>query len=251
MRPHPNAAFEAFKEPEAYYATLGHETTHRKKGPGRLDRDVGRKCWSDESYAMESLVAELSAAFLCSDLGLFPAPRAGHAAYLDTWLKMLKADKRAIFSAAAHAQRAADYLQELQPQEKEMAAPAANFPPTHPTRLAIAACDRRYLYFFSIFDRIFPDRGFERHDDFPEISPVDHELLALFLATPSLCPSCRSYAILDIAALRKRNSLPRFPARPRANVHIRFSQTRRFRESDSERLKHCSGDECSTPGLTE
>jgi antirestriction protein ArdC len=78
---------------------------------------------------MEELVAELGAAFLCADLALSPAPREEHAAYLDHWLKVLKADKRAIFSAAAHAQRAADYLHGLQPQpaaeeeqEEEMAA---------------------------------------------------------------------------------------------------------------------------------
>jgi antirestriction protein ArdC len=107
--------FEAFAEPEAYYATLAHEATHWTKGPARLDRDFGRKRWGDEGYAMEELVAELGAAFLCADLSLSPAPREEHAAYLANWLKVLKGDKRAIFSAAAHAQRAADYLHGLQP----------------------------------------------------------------------------------------------------------------------------------------
>jgi antirestriction protein ArdC len=55
-------------------------------------------------------VAELGAAFVCADLALTPAPRAEHAAYIGSWLKALKDDKRAIFAAAAHAQRAADYL---------------------------------------------------------------------------------------------------------------------------------------------
>jgi len=106
---------EAFHEPEAYYATLAHELTHWTKTTPRLDREFGRKRWGDEGYAMEELVAELGAAFLCADLGLSPEPREEHAAYLDHWLKVLKADKRAIFSAAAHAQRAADYLHGLQP----------------------------------------------------------------------------------------------------------------------------------------
>jgi antirestriction protein ArdC len=64
---------------------------------------------------MEELVAEMGAAFICADLGLSPEPREEHAAYLAHWLSVLKADKRAIFSAAAHAQRAADYLHGLQP----------------------------------------------------------------------------------------------------------------------------------------
>jgi antirestriction protein ArdC len=65
---------------------------------------------------MEELVAELGAAFLCADLELTPEPRAEHASYLDHWLKVLKDDKRAIFSAASHAQRAADFLHGLQPR---------------------------------------------------------------------------------------------------------------------------------------
>ncbi|MGE8134058.1 zincin-like metallopeptidase domain-containing protein [Novosphingobium subterraneum] len=65
-------------------------------------------------------MAELGAAFLCADLSLSPEPRDEHAAYINNWLKVLKEDKRAIFSAAAHAQRAADYLHSLQPQPHEV-----------------------------------------------------------------------------------------------------------------------------------
>jgi antirestriction protein ArdC len=114
--------FEAFEGPEAYYATLAHEMTHWTKAPARLDRDFGRKRFGDEGYAMEELVAELGAAFLCADLGLSPEPREEHASYLAHWVKAMRADKRAIFSAAAHAQRAADYLHGLQPKAEEMAA---------------------------------------------------------------------------------------------------------------------------------
>jgi antirestriction protein ArdC len=107
--------FEFFKDPESYYATLAHETTHWTRHPTRLDRDFGRKRWGDEGYAMEELVAELGSAFLCADLGITPEVRDDHAAYIKSWLKVLKADKRAVFSAAAHAQRAAEYLHGLQP----------------------------------------------------------------------------------------------------------------------------------------
>jgi antirestriction protein ArdC len=107
--------FEFFKDPESYYATLAHEGTHWTRHPSRLNRDFGRKKWGDEGYAMEELVAEMGSAFLGADLGLAPEIMADHAAYLGSWLKVLKDDKRAIFSAAAHAQKAAEFLHSLQP----------------------------------------------------------------------------------------------------------------------------------------
>lgn len=103
-------AFEAFRDAQAYYATLAHEATHWTKHQNRLDRDFGRKRFGDAGYAREELVAELGAAFLCADLGLRLEDREDHAAYLGHWLSVLKEDKRAIFTAAAHAQRAAEYL---------------------------------------------------------------------------------------------------------------------------------------------
>lgn len=106
--------FESFIDPESYYATLAHECTHWTRHPTRLDRDFGRLRFGDEGYAREELVAELGSAFLCADLGLELTPREDHAAYLGHWLEVLKADKRFIFTAAAHAQRACDYLQGLQ-----------------------------------------------------------------------------------------------------------------------------------------
>ncbi|MDX0174516.1 zincin-like metallopeptidase domain-containing protein [Sinorhizobium meliloti] len=106
--------FEAFRDAESYYATLAHELTHWTRHPSRLERDFGRKRWGDEGYAMEELVAELGAAFLSADLDLTPEPREDHAAYIGSWLEVLKNDKRAIFTAASHAQRAADYLNGLQ-----------------------------------------------------------------------------------------------------------------------------------------
>jgi antirestriction protein ArdC len=109
--------FECFNSPESYYATLAHELTHWTKHPKRLDREFGRKKWGDEGYAREELVAELGAAFLCADLGLTPEAGTDHAAYIQSWLKVLKNDKRAIFSAAAHAQKAADYLSSFQASE--------------------------------------------------------------------------------------------------------------------------------------
>lgn len=113
--------FEAFRDAESYYATLAHELTHWTRHPSRLDRDFGRKRWGDEGYAMEELVAELGAAFVCADLALTPELRGDHAAYIASWLDVLKGDKRAIFSAAAHAQKAADFLAGTQAQAESTA----------------------------------------------------------------------------------------------------------------------------------
>jgi antirestriction protein ArdC len=108
--------FEAFETPEVYYATLAHETTHWTRHPSRLDRGFGQQRFGDDGYATEELVAELGSAFVCATLDLTPHVRADHASYIASWLKKLKDDKRAIFNAAAHAQRAADFLHALQPE---------------------------------------------------------------------------------------------------------------------------------------
>lgn len=80
---------------------------------------MGRVKWGDAGYAREELVAELGAAFLCADLAITPEVREDHAAYIQTWLKVLKEDTRLIFSAASHAQRAADYLHDHQRESSE------------------------------------------------------------------------------------------------------------------------------------
>ena len=116
--------FESFRDAQSYYATLAHECTHWTRHEKRLDRDFGRKRFGDEGYAIEELVAELGSAFLSADLGLTPEPREDHAAYIASWLKVLKNDKRAIFTAAGHAQRAADYLIGLQPEAQTAQAAA-------------------------------------------------------------------------------------------------------------------------------
>lgn len=114
--------FEAFKDKESYYSTTLHELTHWTRHEKRLARDFGQSRFGDPNYAREELVAELGSAFLCADLGITPDIRDDHAAYLGHWLKILQDDKRAIFSAAAHAQRAADFLQQLQPPQAAEAA---------------------------------------------------------------------------------------------------------------------------------
>ena len=113
---------DAFSDAESFYATLAHESTHWTRHPSRLDRSFGRKAFGDEGYAREELVAELASAFLCADLDLTPEVRDDHVAYIASWLTVLKNDKRAIFSAAAHAQRAVDYLHGLQANSQKLVA---------------------------------------------------------------------------------------------------------------------------------
>jgi antirestriction protein ArdC len=106
-------AFESFRDADSYYATLAHEFTHWTGSKSRLDRDFGGHRFGSEGYAIEELVAELGAAFLCADLELALEPREDHASYIASWLKVLSADNRAVFIAAAHAQRAAEYINRI------------------------------------------------------------------------------------------------------------------------------------------
>ena len=109
--------FESFETRESYYSTLAHECTHWTKHETRLSRTFVSKRFGDDGYAMEELVAELGAAFVCADLGITPEVMPEHASCLAAWLKVMKADSKAIFTAAAQAERAAAFLQGLQPSE--------------------------------------------------------------------------------------------------------------------------------------
>lgn len=96
---------------EGYYATLLHELIHWTAPAHRCDRQLGKR-FGDHAYAREELVAELGAAFLCADLSISPQPRPDHAAYIASWLTVLRQDKRAIFAAASLAQKACKWLHE-------------------------------------------------------------------------------------------------------------------------------------------
>lgn len=110
--------FEHFKNAESYYGTLAHEAVHWTKDKNRLDRDFGAKRWGDSGYAMEELVAELGSAFLSADMGISPVVRDDHADYLASWLKVLKSDNRAIFTASSYASKAVDFLSGKQAQSE-------------------------------------------------------------------------------------------------------------------------------------
>jgi antirestriction protein ArdC len=96
---------------EAHSATLLHELVHWSGARHRLSR-FGESV-SKADLAAEELVAEIGAAFLCADLGVSNQPRPDHAAYVASWLQLLKNDTRAIFTASRLANQAAMYLHEL------------------------------------------------------------------------------------------------------------------------------------------
>lgn len=102
----------AFTDVQAYYGTLAHELTHWTGHEKRLARTFGKR-FGDQAYAFEELVAEMGAAFAMARLGIAADPREDHASYLASWLKVLKQDKRAIFTAASKAQAACDHLFDL------------------------------------------------------------------------------------------------------------------------------------------
>ncbi|GLI95083.1 ArdC family protein [Methylocystis echinoides] len=98
---------------EAYASTKLHELIHWTSAEARCNRQLGKR-FGDDAYAMEELIAELGAAFLCADLRITDAPRPDHAQYLDCWLRVLKADKKAIFTASSKASEAVAFLATLQ-----------------------------------------------------------------------------------------------------------------------------------------
>ena len=103
-------ARERFESDAHYLATSIHEHAHWSGHPSRLDRDLAGR-FGDAQYAAEELIAELTAAYLCAHLAIPGALR--HPEYIGNWLKVLGDDKRAIFTAAAKATEAANYLRNL------------------------------------------------------------------------------------------------------------------------------------------
>lgn len=106
--------FASFSSVDGYYSTLAHETIHWTGHRSRLNRELKSYRSNAESYAVEELVAELGAAFLCADLGITLEVREDHSQYIATWLTTLKNNMLVIPEAAKHAQRAGEYLHSLQ-----------------------------------------------------------------------------------------------------------------------------------------
>lgn len=107
---------DQFKSVDDYYGVALHELTHWTGHSSRCAREYGKR-FGDTAYAREELVAEMGAAFLCAKAGI--AGQLQHAGYLQSWLDVLKADKRAILVAAGAAQKAADFITGWKAEEEK------------------------------------------------------------------------------------------------------------------------------------
>jgi antirestriction protein ArdC len=102
----------AFDSAEGYYGTFFHELTHSTGHLSRIGREGIEKLeqFGSESYSREELIAEIGSAMLCGVAGIAPQTVANSASYLQSWLRVLRADARMVISAASAAQKAADYI---------------------------------------------------------------------------------------------------------------------------------------------
>jgi antirestriction protein ArdC len=98
---------------ERYYETFFHELTHSTGHPSRLNREKDMGGWhrfGSTTYASEELVAEMGAAMLCAEAGIFQAVEDNAAAYIANWLSKLQNDKTLVVKAAGKAQKSTDYI---------------------------------------------------------------------------------------------------------------------------------------------
>lgn len=110
--------FASFRDPAAFYGVWLHEMGHATGARHRLDRNLSGR-FGSEAYAAEECCVEILSGLVLADLGIAHHPRPDHAAYIASWLEVLKRDPRAIFTAAAKAQQAADWMHAQQPAEEE------------------------------------------------------------------------------------------------------------------------------------
>lgn len=110
--------FASFRAPAALYGVWLHEMGHATGASHRLDRDLSGR-FGSEAYAAEECCVEILSGLVLADLGIAHHPRPEHAAYIASWLEVLKHDPRAIFTAAAKAQQAADWMHAQQPADAE------------------------------------------------------------------------------------------------------------------------------------
>lgn len=98
---------DQFVDEGAFWSTLLHEEVHSTGHESRCDRQFGKR-FGDNAYAFEELVAEIGSAFLCAHLGIQGSLQ--HSGYIDHWIKILKGDRWALWTAAKAGERATDYL---------------------------------------------------------------------------------------------------------------------------------------------
>lgn len=113
--------FAQFRDAASFYGTWLHENGHATGAKHRLDRDLSGR-FGSAAYAVEEISVEILSGLILADLGIAHHPRPDHAAYVASWLAVLKDDSRAIFTAASKAQQAADWMHARQPNAEVRAA---------------------------------------------------------------------------------------------------------------------------------
>lgn len=106
--------FSSFRDASSFYGVWIHEDGHAAGAKHRLDRDLSGR-FGSAAYAAEECCVEILSGLILADLGIAHHPRPDHAAYISGWLKVLKEDPKAIFTAASKAQQAADWMHAQQP----------------------------------------------------------------------------------------------------------------------------------------
>lgn len=108
-----------FEQREEFYSTLFHELAHSTGHASRLNREAIAEphFFGDRVYSKEELIAEMASSFLCATCGIESATLENSAAYIQGWIKALRGDSRLAITAAAAAQKAADYI--LNQKEEE------------------------------------------------------------------------------------------------------------------------------------
>ena len=102
---------EQFDFASEYYHTFFHEIAHSTGHESRIDRfENGGSKFGDDKYALEELVAELTAAFLSNSHGIYNQTAINSEAYFKGWAEKLKADKKMIFKASKQAQKAFELI---------------------------------------------------------------------------------------------------------------------------------------------
>ncbi|MDQ1902073.1 zincin-like metallopeptidase domain-containing protein [Paracoccus sp. WLY502] len=114
--------FGSFRDAPSFYGVWLHEHGHASGAKHRLDRDLSGR-FGSAAYAAEECCVEILSGLVLADLGIAHHPRPDHAAYLASWLRVLENDPRALFTAAAKAQQAADWMHAQQPAPLSSRAP--------------------------------------------------------------------------------------------------------------------------------
>ena len=108
-----------FSDPTEYYSTLFHEAGHSTGHEERLNRKslTDLSGFGSHEYSKEELVAEITATFLCGHAHIDNSKTfENSAAYIDGWRRRLKQDSKIVIQAAGQAQKASDYILNIQPQ---------------------------------------------------------------------------------------------------------------------------------------